>query len=544
MNTFEELSISAPVARAIKELGYETPSPIQAQALPLLLGEPTDFIGLAATGTGKTAAFAIPLLEQIDLEDEKMQGLILCPTRELAMQVTGQINLLGKFKDIRAVAIYGGASHVEQVRNMRHARIVVATPGRLIDHLGRGALSLDSIKTVVLDEADEMISMGFKEALEMILQNVPRETSKTWLFSATMSSEVRKVANAYLSEPKQVQVNRTEVLSSTVEQVFYPSRESDKPEILCKLIEVAEDFYGLVFCQTKSLVVDLTHYLTSRGYKVDCLHGDKTQGDRERTMQAFRDKKVRVLVCTDVASRGLDVKDVTHVVNYSIPRELEVYVHRIGRTARSGKAGMAISLVTPSHRGLIPRIEKLTKSSIKEGRIPSRREIGAKKVAKIFEEFQSVSFHDRAMAHLHEDWQAALLAMSKEEIAARFIAMISPESFDDSKEKQKPLQSHVPMDAHGNALPHGGNTHAKPGGYRDRRERDGERRHSRGSYQSRGDHSSRGGHPSRDKYRGDRHESRGPAERGGQAEGGESHKESPAQRKARFKSKPRSNKHW
>lgn len=441
MKSFEQLELSPDLTKAIVALGYKEPSPIQAQALPILLGDPTDFIGLAATGTGKTAAFGIPLLEQIDPSVKGVQGLVLCPTRELAMQVSGQINLLGKFKGIRALPIYGGASYTEQIHGLkRGAQIVVGTPGRLIDHLDKGILKLNHLKTVVLDEADEMISMGFKEDLETILQAAPRESSQIWLFSATMGREVRRVADTYLRSAQQVQVNRTEMLSNTVEQLYYPARESDKPEILCKLIEAAEDFYGIVFCQTKSLVMDLTQYLSGRGYKVDCLHGDKTQNDRERTMQAFRDRRVNILVCTDVASRGLDVKDVTHVINYSIPRELDVYVHRIGRTARSGKSGYAMSLVTPSHRGLIGRIEQMTKSRMKEGRIPTRKDIGAKKVAKMLAQFQGQKSYSRAVEVLGEEWKSVIASMSVEEVVGRFLTLMSPEVFEQ-QERPAPMRA-------------------------------------------------------------------------------------------------------
>lgn len=478
MNSFDDLKLSPEIDRAVKELGYEKPSPIQEQALPILIGAQTDFIGLAATGTGKTAAFGIPLLEQIDKSKKCVQVLIMCPTRELALQVSGQINLLGKYKGIKALPIYGGSNYSDQINGLRDgAKVVVGTPGRLIDHLERGTLNLQEVKTIILDEADEMISMGFKEDLETILEASPRETSNIWLFSATMSKEVRRVADTYLRSPQQVQVNRTEMLSTTVEQLYYPARESDKPEILCKLIEAAEDFYGLVFCQTKSLVTDLSQYLSSRGYKVDCLHGDKSQNERERTMQAFRTKKVTVLVCTDVASRGLDVKDVTHVVNYSIPRELDVYVHRIGRTARSGKAGIAISLVTPSHRGLIGRIEMMTKSRMKEGKIPSRRDVGAKKVAKMLTQFQEQKNYVRAAELLSPEWRSALEAMPIDEVVGRFLTLISPEIFEN-QERAKPLQAPVLTDSRGNALPSRGQ---RDDSRRDEGRRDGRRDDKRGA---------------------------------------------------------------
>lgn len=488
MKSFAELNLSPELNKAIESLGYTTPSPIQVQALPLLLGEPTDFIGLAATGTGKTAAFGIPLLEQIEPGKKHVQSLVLCPTRELALQVTGQINLLGKFKHIKALPIYGGASYSDQIHGLKSGhQVVVGTPGRVVDHIGRGTLNFKNLKTIVLDEADKMISMGFKEELETILQAADRETSQIWLFSATMDKEVRRVADTYLQKPKFVQVNRTEMLSTTVEQVYYPSRESDKPEILCKIIEAADDFYGVIFCQTKTLVVDLCHYLSGRGYKVDSLHGDKTQNEREKTMQAFRDKRVTVLVCTDVASRGLDVKDLTHVVNYSIPRELDAYVHRIGRTARSGKSGVAVSLVTPSHRGLIGRIEQLTKTRMKEGKIPSRKDVGAKKVGKMLEPFQTQKNFTRAMELLSPEWKAAIATMPAEEIVGRFLSVISPEIFEN-QERSKPLQANVPTDAHGNALPRGGRPER-----RDRRDggRDGHRRGDRRGGDRRHQHSHR-----------------------------------------------------
>ncbi len=447
MATFKDLNILPSILQAIEELGYTEPSPIQAETLPKLLGQKTDFIGLAATGTGKTAAFGIPLLEQIDTTVKKTQALIMCPTRELAMQVSKQINLLGKHLGVKSIVIYGGAGYNEQLQGLRsNPTVIVGTPGRLIDHLERGTMKLDNLKVLVLDEADEMISMGFKDDLETIMSATPRDEShesNIWLFSATMSKEIRRVADKYLRNPAQVQVNRTEMLSATVEQTYYPSRESDKPEILCKIIEAADDFYGIIFCQTKTLVTDLTHYLTGRGYRVDSLHGDKSQDQREKTMQAFRDKKVRILVCTDVASRGLDVKDVSHVVNYSIPRELDVYVHRIGRTARSGKAGKAISLVTAANRQLIGRIENMTKSKILEGKIPSRREIASKKVAMMLEKFDKVENSDRIVELIGDDWKTAFEALSKEEIAARFVALLSPETFTE-REREKPLQQAIP----------------------------------------------------------------------------------------------------
>ncbi|HEX4047975.1 MAG TPA: DEAD/DEAH box helicase [Elusimicrobiota bacterium] len=460
MKSFDELKLSEPLSRAIRELGFSVPTPIQAQALPVLLGGPTDFIGQAGTGTGKTAAFGIPLLEQADPAKKHVQGLVLCPTRELALQVCGQIDLLGKHKGVRALPVYGGTGYAEQHEGLKHGvQLVVGTPGRLIEHIDRQALSLRDVKTVVLDEADEMISMGFRDDLEKILRAVPRETSRIWFFSATMGGDVRRVAQTYLRNPQQVQLNRTELLSTTVDQIYYTVRESDKPEILCKVVEAAEDFYGLVFCQTKALVADLTEYLAGRGVRVDCLHGDKSQDDRERTMRAFREKKVTLLICTDVASRGLDVKELTHVINYSVPRELDVYVHRIGRTARSGKPGTAISFMIPTHRHLISRLEHWTKTKMREGKIPTRKDIAAKKVSKLLSRFQEQKNFARAAELLGPDWKAATADMSPDEILGRFIAMTAPELFEE-RPKEKPfVQPHVPRPGR----PHAAGAHPAKG---------------------------------------------------------------------------------
>lgn len=432
MENFNDLSLNPSLKRAIAEIGFTKPSPIQAQALPILLGPKTDFIGLAATGTGKTAAFTLPLLEKIDAEKKAVQAIILCPTRELCMQVAGQVNLIGKYMGIRALPIYGGAGYDEQFQGLkRKPPVVVGTPGRVIDHLQRGTLQLEDVRIVVLDEADEMISMGFREAMETILAEVPRESSLKWLFSATMSPAVRRVADEFLTNPKSVQVNRTEMLSSTVEQIFYVTAEANKPEVLCKLIDEADDFYGLVFCQTKSLVSNLTAYLVDRGYKADCLHGDMSQNAREIAMQGFRDKRKLIMVCTDVAARGLDVKDVTHVINYSIPRELDSYVHRIGRTARSGKTGVAMSLVTKSHFHLLQKIERMTKSKFKEGVIPSRRVIGMKKINQMLAPFKDQPGFEKAIELMDQSWKDAISKMTVEEVAARFMSLLFPYVFNE-----------------------------------------------------------------------------------------------------------------
>lgn len=428
MQKFSELNLSEKILKAITDLGYENTTPIQAETLPILLEGDTDFLGLAATGTGKTAAFGIPLLERIDPKQKGVQALILCPTRELAIQVAGQIDLLGKYLGIKALPIYGGAGYGDQIYGLKNgATIVVGTPGRVVDHMEKGTLKLDLLKTLVLDEADEMISMGFKDDLEFVLSKAPKGQANIWLFSATMGGEVRRVADAYLKNPKKVQVNRTEMLPDTVEQIYFMVHEYDKPDLVTKVIDAADEFYGIIFCQTKSLVIDLTQFLVSKGYKTDCLHGDMDQTGRDRVMRAFREKKISTLIATDVACRGLDVKDITHVINYSIPRELDNYVHRIGRTGRSGKSGIALSLVTNSHKGLIRRIEEMTKSRMKEGKLPTLKDVAVKKVAKSQVEFEKIGPQGRMTELLGEEWKTSLEPLSKEEIVGRFITLLHPE---------------------------------------------------------------------------------------------------------------------
>ena len=428
--SFDEFNFSPEMKRAILELGYTAPTPIQLQTLPILLRGSTDFLGLASTGTGKTAAFGIPLLEKMDPHAKGVQALILCPTRELAKQVTEQINLLARYKKTKAIAIYGGSDYGGQLRALKEGvSIVVGTPGRIIDHLERGTLNLNHLQTVILDEADEMISMGFKEEIELILEKVNQEVKhQTWLFSATMSREVRKIADQFLENPEQIHINKTEGVASGVKQFYYQVHEYDKPEVIQKLIDQVPGFYGLIFCQTKMLVTDLTQILKNGGYSVDCLHGDMEQPARERTMKAFKAKNCTILVCTDVASRGLDVKDLTHVINYSLPRELDLYVHRIGRTGRGGKEGLALSLVTPSHMGLVRRIEQTTRSTMTKATLPTDQELLQIKIGKALEKFAddtrsgSLSIDQIKTAVGASAWKKAIQTMDKEEIVARFLA--------------------------------------------------------------------------------------------------------------------------
>ncbi len=438
MDSFAELKLSPEMTQSLTEMGFTAPTPIQAQALPLLFEGPTDFLGMAATGTGKTAAFGIPLLEGIDASKRVLQGIVLCPTRELAVQTCEQINLLGKHKRIQALAVYGGTGFVDQNRALhRGVHVVVATPGRLIDHLKQKSLKLENVKTVVLDEADEMISMGFKEELEYLLSHLPPGEAHTWLFAATMSPELRRVADKYLRMPKIAQVNRTEMLSGTVKQIYYTVRDKNKPKALCRLLDVADDFYGLIFCQTKVQVTGLTEHLRARGYAVDSLHGDKNQSERERTLAAFKAKTAKVLVCSDVAARGLDVKELTHVINYSLPIDLDSYVHRIGRTGRSGKLGLAMSLVAPVQLGLLDRIQRRTKVQMEAGVLPTQEDIIAKRLSALLPKLASTKSHEAARKILDASWTETLEKMSKTEIAERMLVLAMPHLFDEREKAEE-----------------------------------------------------------------------------------------------------------
>ena len=405
--SFSDFAISAEVAQAMAELGYTTPTPIQARALPALLGESQDFIGLASTGTGKTAAFGIPLVEAVDTSSKDTQALVLSPTRELAMQVSEQLGKLGKYKGVRVATIYGGASYTTQLSAIqRGAHIVVATPGRLVDFLEQKKIALQKVKAVVLDEADEMISMGFKEDLEFILsathsvgvegsesgaaKKQARASCKTWLFSATMSRDIRRVADLYLKDPVTVQINAVGGLSDKIEQIYYTVRDGAKTELIGRLLQIHPQFYGIIFCQTKLETVQLCDYLNRSGFSTDALHGDRSQKEREITLKKFRNKEIQCIVATDVAARGLDIKDLTHVINHSLPWDTESYIHRIGRTGRNGQTGIALTLVNPNQIHSLKRVQAQTKTVMKKGVIPRRSDVAKTKVEQVLQSLMAV----------------------------------------------------------------------------------------------------------------------------------------------------------
>lgn len=445
VDTFESFGLSAPVMEAMKDMGFTTPTPIQKQAIPLLLGGANDFIGLASTGTGKTAAFGIPLIENLDGSIKDTQALVLSPTRELALQVAEQLTLLGKKKGIRVVTIYGGASYRTQIDGIkRGAHIVVATPGRLVDFLEQKMIKLSKVQTVILDEADEMLSMGFKEALHTILQATHSEDSKTsdraacrtWLFSATMSSEVRRITEKYLENPETVAVNKVGSTADTIEQIYYTVKNMHKTEVISRLLQTAPEFYGIIFCQTKMEVAELADILTQRGFPADSLHGDKSQQEREATLKKFKSKQVKVIVATDVAARGLDIKDLTHVINHSLPWDAESYVHRIGRTGRNGSKGVAITLVNSDQLTLLRRVMNTTKATFTKGVVPSADEVAGLKIKNVLDKVGTMKAEDASLllaADLIQDLVQAeeinFKDLSKEDLLARFIVAYFPDVF-------------------------------------------------------------------------------------------------------------------
>jgi ATP-dependent RNA helicase DeaD len=367
---FADLSLSAEVLKAVSGMGFEEPTPIQAKTIPVVL-KGRDCIGQAQTGTGKTAAYGIPIAEKVDPRAFFVQALIVTPTRELAIQVAGEMNKIGGFKRLQALPIYGGQSIERQIRALKKGvQVVVGTPGRLLDLLGRRAIVLDRVRVVVLDEADEMLDMGFIEDITEILKALPAER-QTLLFSATMPDGVLKIANRYMRGPERVTISTTAVTAPKINQIFYELRESEKTDALCRLIDVEDSDLFLVFCHTKMETENVASELKLRGYGAEAMHGDLTQPQREATLKRFREGSVDVLVATDVAARGIDITNISHVINYSIPQNPESYVHRIGRTGRAGREGVAITFVTPREDKRLWEMQALAKAKIKRGRLPS-----------------------------------------------------------------------------------------------------------------------------------------------------------------------------
>jgi ATP-dependent RNA helicase DeaD len=376
MMTFEGLGIDARLIQATDELGYVNPTPIQEKAIPVLLSGTKDFVGLAQTGTGKTAAFGLPLLQLITVENKYPQALVVCPTRELCMQIVKEIELFKKhIKGLHVVAVYGGTSISMQIRDLkRGVQIVVATPGRLIDLIERKAIELEQIQYVVLDEADEMLNMGFRDDIEFILKNTPKREA-TWLFSATMPPEVRQVSKRYMKDPVEVTVGQVNAGNVNIDHQYYVTNAQNRYETLKRIIDFNPGIYGIVFTRTKLDAQDIAEKLTREGYDIDALHGDLTQGQRDKVMGQFREKTLQLLIATDVAARGIDVKEISHVINFELPDDVEVYTHRSGRTGRAGNQGICISIVHARESFKLKQIERMIKQPFHKLDIPSGKDV-------------------------------------------------------------------------------------------------------------------------------------------------------------------------
>ena len=390
MEGFKALGLSDEILLALEKKGYETPTPIQEQTIPLLLNGDLDIVGQAQTGTGKTAAFGLPILERFDPNQKSVQALILAPTRELAIQVAEEIKSFKGSKRIWITTVYGGAPISQQMRDLeKGTHVVVGTPGRVIDLIERKKLILDEVKYVVLDEADEMLNMGFIDDIELILKSCAPER-RMLLFSATMPDRILSLAKRYMGQYNMVQIAKKEITNINIEQSYFEVPDRDRFDALCRVLDVEEDFYGIIFCNTKAEVVEISNHLNDKGYTSDALHGDIQQNLREKVVKQFKTNKFGVLVATDVAARGIDISDLTHVINYGLPQDPESYVHRIGRTGRAGKLGKAIAIISPSEKRKLLFVEKIAKTKMKKGKLPDAQEMVKIKTRRLLEHVETI----------------------------------------------------------------------------------------------------------------------------------------------------------
>ena len=424
MKTFEELGVCEEICRAIEELGFVQPMPVQEEVIPYLLGNQNDVIALAQTGTGKTAAFGIPVLQRIDTSRKETQALILSPTRELCLQITDDLRDFSKYMDgIHIEAVYGGASIEQQIRSLRKGvQIIVATPGRLIDLMKRGVANLDDVYNVVLDEADEMLNMGFSESIDAILEGVPTERN-TLLFSATMSREIERIAKGYLHDYKEIVVGSRNEGAEHVNHIYYMVNAKDKYLALKRLVDYYPRIFAIIFCRTKIETQEVADKLIRDGYNAESLHGDLSQQQRDLTMQKFRQHTVQLLVATDVAARGLDVDDLTHVINYGLPDDIENYTHRSGRTGRAGKKGTSLSIVHSREKHKIRNIEKEIGKAFEEGKIPSAEEICKKQLYKVMDQIVKADVDEEQIAPFMQDIDRYFEYVDKEDLIKKIVSM-------------------------------------------------------------------------------------------------------------------------
>jgi ATP-dependent RNA helicase DeaD len=420
---FTELGLGPDTLKSIKALGFETPTPIQAQAIPVLLKGERDLIGLASTGTGKTAAFGLPLLERIDPDTRQPQVVVLSPTRELCLQITNDLRSFARHRSgLKIVAVYGGSNIATQIRDLKAgAQIIVATPGRLLDLIERRAAKLDQVSVVVLDEADEMLNMGFKEELDAILETAPKQRL-TWLFSATMAKGVARIAQNYQQDPVEVSVGGRNEAAANIEHCCFMIHEKDRYAALKRIMDYLPEIYGLVFCRTRAETQQVAEKLIADGYSADAIHGDLSQAQRDYVMRKFRQRSLRVLVATDVAARGIDVDDITHVIHYKLSDEVAAYTHRSGRTARAGKSGVSIALINMHERRRIAELERRNNIRIRLEKVPDARAICENQLLALIHRVVETEVNEEEIRDYLPPAYEALCHLDKKEIIKRFVA--------------------------------------------------------------------------------------------------------------------------
>lgn len=424
MNAFEELGLKEELVRAIADLGFETPTPIQQKAIPILLSGTTDFVGLAQTGTGKTAAFGMPLLQLIDVSQKYPQALIVCPTRELCLQICNDLQDYKKYmKGAIAEPVYGGASIVMQIRALKKGvHIVVATPGRLIDMIERKAIDLEKVKYVVLDEADEMLNMGFRDDIDFVLKNTVRRES-TWMFSATMLPEVKAISKNFMRNPQEVTVGKKNIANVNIAHQYFITPAHSRYETLKRLVDFNPGMYGIIFTRTKADAQEITERLVKEDYDIEALHGDLTQQQRDKVMSRFRQKNIQLLIATDVAARGIDVEGITHIINYELPDDMEVYTHRSGRTARAGKSGICISICHSREAYKIRQLEKMTNAQFHRLDIPTGSDVCRKQFFHFMDKLMAADTSHGEYETYLTDLQKKFADISKEDVLKRVAAL-------------------------------------------------------------------------------------------------------------------------
>ncbi|MUP38070.1 DEAD/DEAH box helicase [Labilibaculum euxinus] len=424
MNSFENLGLSEAILGAIKELGFVNPTPIQEKAIPVLLEGRSDFVGLAQTGTGKTAAYGLPLLELIEQDVKLPQALILSPTRELGIQIADDLRLFSKnILNLNVVNVYGGASIDDQIRKLRRgAHVIVATPGRLLDMIRRKAVDLSKIEYLILDEADEMLNMGFKEDIDVILSSTS-EDKLTWLFSATMPAEVRRISKNYMTDPVEVTVGKANTSNVNIEHQYYLMNNRDRYNVLKRVVDYYPNIFGIIFCRTRKETQEVAELLMKDGYSADALHGDLSQVQRDKVMRSFKNKTLQLLVATDVAARGIDVDDLTHVIHYNLPDELEFYTHRSGRTARAGRSGISISLITPRDERKVRDLSKKLNVEFAQVKVPGGEEVCERQLLHFMNRIKEVDIEENNIETYFEAISSELNELSREDIIKKFVSL-------------------------------------------------------------------------------------------------------------------------